>query len=89
MKIFELIPTNGRKSFYGKAKAIETDDGEKILLSYDTQVLKIDNNGDIFRLWTGETKTTINHANAFLKLYGVNGAGLAFWRTIPTAQGVK
>lgn len=89
MKVFELSPTNGRKSFYGKAKVIETDDGEKILISYNTPVLKRTAGGDLFRLWTGETHTTITHVNAFLKFYGVDGGGVAFWRTIPTERGAK
>ena len=34
MKIYDLIPMDGRKSFYGKAKVIEKDNGEKVLQSY-------------------------------------------------------
>ena len=44
MKIYELIPTNGRKSFYGKAKVIECE-GENFLQSYNTIVCKVDKNG--------------------------------------------
>lgn len=77
MKIFELIPTNGRKSFYGKAKAIETDDGEKILLSYDTQVLKIDKDGKPVKLWNGKSNTTSTHIKAFCEFYGVD-----FWGVV-------
>ena len=76
MKIFELIPTNGRKSFYGKAKAIETDDGEKILLSYNTQVLKIDKNGELLKLWNGKSNTTTAHVKAFCDFYGVDFRGV-------------
>ena len=43
MKIFDL-PVMGydrAKSFYGKAKIIETDNGEKVLQSYNTFVCRI------------------------------------------------
>ena len=36
MKTFELNPMNGRKSFYGKAKVIERDNGDIELQSYIT-----------------------------------------------------
>ena len=39
MKIYELTPTNGRKSFYGKAKVIIEDNGTETLYSYDTPLL--------------------------------------------------
>lgn len=89
MRIFELQPIDNRQSFYGKIKVIEQDNGEAVLYSYNTAVLKRTENGDFFRLWTGETRTTIRHVNAFLKFYGVDGGGLAFWRTIPTEGGAK
>ena len=49
MKVFELTPINGRKSFYGKAVAIEKDDGTIELKSYNTIVAKIVN-GE-FKRW--------------------------------------
>lgn len=70
MKIFELTPTNGRKSFYGKAKVIEQD-GEKILISYTTEVCKIDKNGIFQMLWTGRSNTTTAHIKAFKSFYGI------------------
>ena len=70
MKIFELTPTNGRKSFYGKAKVIEKD-GEKILISYDTEVCKIDKNGIFSMLWNGKSNTTTAKIKAFKSFYGV------------------
>lgn len=76
MKIFGLTPTNGRKSFYGKAKAIETDDGNKILLSYNTQVLKIDKSGELLKLWNGKSNTTTAHIKAFFEFYGVDFRGV-------------
>ena len=49
MKIYELIPTNGRKSFYGKAKVIENN-GKNFLQSYNTIVCKIDKNGKFVKI---------------------------------------
>lgn len=70
MKIFDLPPQNGRKSFYGKAKIIEQD-GEKILLSYDTLVAKITTDNKIKRLWDGTSSTTSTHFKSFLIFYGL------------------
>lgn len=50
MKIYDL-PVMGydrAKSFYGKAKVIEKDNGEKVLQSYNTEVCKISSNGELF-----------------------------------------
>ena len=71
MKIYELKPSNtqNQKSFYGKALIIETDNGEKILQSYTTQVAKIDINGNFVQLWDGRSNTTTRHIKAFRQLY--------------------
>lgn len=52
MKIYDL-PVMGydrAKSFYGKAKVIEKDNGEKVLQSYNTEVCKITSGGEFVRL---------------------------------------
>ena len=52
MKYFELKPINGRKSFYGKAEAIEKDNGDIELTSYQTIVASIRNGKlDKFCIW--------------------------------------
>ena len=81
MKIYELIPGqyDRRKSFYGKAKVIEKDNGETVLLSYDTEVCKINTNGEFIRLWNGYSVTTMRHINSFLRLVGIAGGGKAWW----------
>lgn len=45
--VCELCPAGNdrRKSFYGKAKVLELDNGETVLQSYDTFVCKITKNG--------------------------------------------
>lgn len=78
-RIFEL-PCYDRKSFYGKAKVMETENGEKVLLSYNTPVCKIDKNGAFCRLWSGESVTTMRHVNSFLRFYNMAGGGVKWWR---------
>ena len=81
MKVFELKPVNGRKSFYGKAVAIEKDNGTIELKSYNTIVARIVN-GKFERLWNGYSQTTMNHINAFISAYGIMGGGKAWWGSL-------
>ena len=67
------------KSFYGKARVIEQDNGEKVLMSYDTKVCKITKSGEVVRLWDGYSATTMRHVNSFLELFDIAGGGKAFW----------
>lgn len=66
-KKYALIPTDGRKSFYGKAYVIVDDDGTETLYSYDTAIIKR-NNGHLTRLWNGYSVTTQRHIKAFCGL---------------------
>ncbi|MCL2311493.1 MAG: hypothetical protein FWC41_03225 [Firmicutes bacterium] len=68
MKTFELSPTNGRKSFYGKAFVITNEDGSQVLVSYGTQVLRINPDGTKVRLWGGWSATTGTHIASFCGL---------------------
>lgn len=79
MRIYEL-PNIGdrRKSFYGKAKIIEKDNGEKVLQSYDTEVCKITCSGEFVRMWGGYS-TTMRHINSFLQFFGIVGGGKSWW----------
>lgn len=81
MKVFELIPTNGRKSFYGKASVTEKDNGDIELRSYNTIVARI-RNGNFERLWDGYSATTMNHINSFIDAYGISGGGKAWWTSL-------
>lgn len=65
MRIYELTPMrDSRKSFYGKARVIEHDNGTIQLQSYDTIVCEIV--GGVFRmLWDGKTQTTTRHIKEF------------------------
>ena len=78
MKEFNLIPTDGRKSFYNKAVVIEKDNGDIELRSYNTIVARI-RNGKFERLWRGYSATTMRHINSFIRTYGIAGGGKAWW----------
>lgn len=57
-RVSDLIPTKGQRSFYGKAKLVETDN-ELFLQSYDTLVCYRNEKGEFKRLWDGYSPTTI------------------------------
>lgn len=78
MTMYELQPTNNRKSFYGKVKVIERDNGTVELQSYNTIVARI-RNGKFERLWDDYSATTMNHINSFLDAFGISGGGKAWW----------
>ena len=65
MRIYDLTPTNGRKSFYGKAKVIIDDHGNETLQSYNTRICTRTTTGEIKRFWDGWTTTTGTHIKAF------------------------
>lgn len=90
-KIFDL-PVCGydrAKSFYGKAKIIETDNGEKVLQSYNTFVCRITAAGRFVRMWGGYSVTTMRHVNSFLSFYGMDGGGKAWWDMQPKAADMQ
>lgn len=72
MRKYELTPTDGRKSFYGKAVVIVEDNGTETLYSYDTPIIKRLVSGELVKLWDGWTATTGRHIYAFC---GLNKAG--------------
>lgn len=71
IKTFDLPCFDSHKSFYGKAKCIELENGEKLLKSYNTIVAKITNDGTVVRLWDGDSQTTRRHFYSFLKFYNL------------------
>lgn len=84
-KVYELAAT-GQKSFYGKAKVIEDENGEIFLQSYNTLVCYIDKNGTIKKLWDGYSATTMKHINNFLDLFNIPGGGKAWWDGLKTEK---
>ena len=72
MKEYELIPVDGRKSFYGKAAVLVYANGTEVLKSYGTKVVKRNPDGTLVRMWDGWSATTGRHIKAFC---GLNKAG--------------
>lgn len=68
MKQYELRPTDGRKSFYGKAIVTIDEDGTETLSSYNTPIIKRTVSGELVKLWDGWTSTTGRHLKAFCGL---------------------
>ena len=62
----DLTPTDGRKSFYGKAYTITDGTGET-LYSYNTPILRAEG-GRLIRIWMGWSATTGRHIRAFCGL---------------------
>lgn len=73
MKTFELLPTNGRKSFYGKAIVKETE-SRIILESYGTLVATFDKSENKFTATNNEghlSQTTMHHIRSFQTFLGL------------------
>ena len=68
MRKYELIPTDGRKSFYGKAVVIVEDNGTETLYSYGTPIIKRLVSGELVKLWSGWSATTGRPIQAFCGL---------------------
>lgn len=68
MQIYELTPNDSHKSFYGKAYVRAEDDGTRVLESYRTDIVKMNHNGELTRLWNGWSATTGRHIAAFCGL---------------------
>lgn len=68
MKIYELHPTDGRKSFYGKATVTVNEDGSETLASYGTPIITRTASGELVKLWHGWSATTGRHIFAFCGL---------------------
>lgn len=62
----ELIPTNGIKSFYGKAMIDTTNEGE-VLMSYGTRIIIKKRNGELIPLANPDviSYTTATHLKSF------------------------
>lgn len=90
MKMYELPCLDSRKSFYGKAKIIEHDDGTRALQSYDTIVCQLTPDNSFIRLWGGYSATTMRHINSFLTYMGFNQyGGKSFWDQIEPGEIIK
>lgn len=72
MKRYELTPNTNHKSFYGKAFVEISDDGTETLYSYDTAIIRKNQDGALVRLWDGWSATTGRHIASFC---GLNKTG--------------
>ena len=66
--VYELIPIDGRKSFYGKARVKIDENGIETLISYNTPIIKKYPSGKLVKLFSGWTQTTGRHIKAFCGL---------------------
>lgn len=66
--VYDLRPTDGRKSCGGKAQVYERSDGSRVLYSYGTPILTETANGELIRLWHGWSTTTGRHIKYFCGL---------------------
>lgn len=69
---YNLMPHDGRKSFYGKAVVRREVDGSETLYSYGTPIVRRTAEGELVKLWDGWSATTGRHIAAFC---GLNKAG--------------
>lgn len=75
-----------QKSYYGKAKIHYLDNGDIILHSYDTDVLKIEN-GKLVKLWNGWSATTMKHIKDFCMAFGFEYGNKSWWDNMPCENG--
>ena len=68
MNRFELMPNDGRKSFYGKAVVEIDNEGSETLYSYGTRIITKRTNGEMVKHWDGWSATTGRHIKAFCGL---------------------
>lgn len=68
MKMYDLHPVNGQKSFYGKVVVMVAQDGSETLYSYNTPIITRTAAGQLSRLWAGWSSTTGRHIKAFCGL---------------------
>lgn len=90
-KIIDLVPIDGRKSFYGKCRAYyHPVTNAWYLVSYQTWVaIYYCNSGMFIRKWNGYSVTTMRHVNAFVRFLGGTSGGKAWWTSLPMNSGVK
>ena len=69
-KVYNLAPTNGRKSFYGKAKVLMLNNGSEVLQSYNVNIIEKRKDGTFIRLCDPEklSMATCTHTKSFCGL---------------------
>lgn len=69
MRVFELVPTNGRASF-GKKAIVIVNDNVSVLMSYNKEVASYNHLENKVCLNGYFSPTTMIHQNTFLEYYG-------------------
>jgi hypothetical protein len=74
MKVFKLVPFDGRKSLNNHHVNEYNCDGEiwSDLISYTTRVAAYNHTTNEMSVYTCPSKTTARHINSFLYFYGFN-----------------
>ena len=70
MKILDLKPLKGQKSFGGKAQIIIMNGNIIQLRSFETIVAEYNTKEDVINVFDWFSMTTAKHINSFLELYG-------------------
>ena len=73
-----VYDTNGKATWY------INEDGEKVLRSYYTDVMKISPERGIVKLWEGYSVTTMGHINKFLDMNGISSLSKQEWIMMET-----
>ena len=82
VRIFDLRPIDGRKSFYGKAKVVASDtvvwlySDNTLVCAYIPETLEFK------RIWNGYSATTMRHVNAFGGMYYMKPLSKADWLSL-------
>jgi hypothetical protein len=89
MAIIQLIPADGKKSFYGKCY-VKGCDGYYALFSYGTPICEVNTFvNELTRFWGGYSRTTMRHVNAFMAFLGYGYSGKAWWDSLPVNSPVR
>ena len=81
-----LMPTDGHKSFYGKAIVATEPDGTRTLYSYGTEIMSIFPDGSMRMYYNDWTATTGRHIKAFAGLNKDEYFRIAGWEKAPTQR---
>ena len=85
-KIIDLDPYGDRKSFYGKCRCIEYPHKRAyVLISYETIVATYDERG-FHRKWSGWSRTTARHIDAFRLFLGLPRMGKTDWESLEVEE---
>ena len=86
--VTELVPRDGRASFYGKARVVEQD-GRKYLVSYGEVMASVDKDGKVARHSAYRSHTTDRHVKSFLETFGRDVRDGRRFRELPVEGGLE